>query len=378
MQKAPVQVRPGDWECRSCGRHVYGSRVECKCGQPRAMNAAPMAAPAFAAGVTAGARPGDWPCSACGAIVYASRAQCFRCQTPKPMGGAQCGGYGGGCAFGAPSFAARNGGWMPGHPSGFGFDRRADSRRNHVRQGDWTCPACSRHVYGCRSECKCGQPRPGGNGPDGAPAMSCGAAPSVNGDGGFSACHAAAPATSFAGACIDGSGGGVCSIGGGMPAGMAAGMASMAGMGGAMAGAMGGGGMGGGGGVCGLMGGGGMQHAGGGMGNSSCFGSFGGGGFGGFGGNTFAPPRTGFGSGGGGMKPMQHEVPPDLPRPSGADRRDPGGSAQPPRLRSPRACMPLAGRCGRATGPARAATDTSTPPAKRASAASPGPIRRRR
>jgi len=40
-------------------------------------------------------------------------------------------------------------------------------RETIVRPGDWTCPSCGRLVYGCRSVCKCGQPKPvmtvGGN-----------------------------------------------------------------------------------------------------------------------------------------------------------------------------------------------------------------------
>ena len=36
-----AEFRAGDWECRSCGRHVFGSRMQCKCGQPKALNAVP-------------------------------------------------------------------------------------------------------------------------------------------------------------------------------------------------------------------------------------------------------------------------------------------------------------------------------------------------
>ena len=43
------------------------------------------------------------------------QAACFRCQTPKPMG------------------AGQYGGWMPGQPAGYGFDRRSDQRRNQAR-----------------------------------------------------------------------------------------------------------------------------------------------------------------------------------------------------------------------------------------------------
>ena len=68
-----IEFRAGDWQCRACGRHVYGSRTECKCGQPKALNE-PAAQGPFAAAATAGSRPGDWPCPSCGAIVYASKA----------------------------------------------------------------------------------------------------------------------------------------------------------------------------------------------------------------------------------------------------------------------------------------------------------------
>ena len=33
-------------------------------------------------------RPGDWECPACGANVFASKMACYRCQAPKPGGGA--------------------------------------------------------------------------------------------------------------------------------------------------------------------------------------------------------------------------------------------------------------------------------------------------
>ena len=65
-----TEFRAGDWQCRSCGRHVYGSRAECKCGQPKALNAAPVAQGPFAAN----SRPGDWLCPSCGVVVYASKA----------------------------------------------------------------------------------------------------------------------------------------------------------------------------------------------------------------------------------------------------------------------------------------------------------------
>jgi len=71
-----TELRAGDWQCRSCGRHVYGSRMECKCGQPKALNAAPGVQGPFAAAATDGSRsrPGDWQCPGCGAVVYASKA----------------------------------------------------------------------------------------------------------------------------------------------------------------------------------------------------------------------------------------------------------------------------------------------------------------
>ena len=65
-----TEFRAGDWQCRNCGRHVYGSRAECKCGQPKALNAAPVAQGPFAAN----SRPGDWLCPSCGVVVYASKA----------------------------------------------------------------------------------------------------------------------------------------------------------------------------------------------------------------------------------------------------------------------------------------------------------------
>ena len=65
-----TEFRAGDWQCRNCGRHVYGSREQCKCGQPKALNAAPVAQGPFAAN----SRPGDWLCPSCGVVVYASKA----------------------------------------------------------------------------------------------------------------------------------------------------------------------------------------------------------------------------------------------------------------------------------------------------------------
>ena len=65
-----TEFRAGDWQCRNCGRHVYGSRDVCKCGQPKALNENPVAHGPFAAN----SRPGDWLCPSCGVVVYASKA----------------------------------------------------------------------------------------------------------------------------------------------------------------------------------------------------------------------------------------------------------------------------------------------------------------
>ena len=43
------------------------------------------------------------------------QASCFRCQTPKPMG------------------AGQYGGWVPAQPAGYGFGRRSDQRMNQAR-----------------------------------------------------------------------------------------------------------------------------------------------------------------------------------------------------------------------------------------------------
>ena len=90
---APAQQQPsqnrraGDWDCPQCGALVFASRWECfKCNSPRPDG-----------GSSAGGgdwqqseqqqqqsrRPGDWDCRSCGAMVFGSKNSCFKCGSSK-------------------------------------------------------------------------------------------------------------------------------------------------------------------------------------------------------------------------------------------------------------------------------------------------------
>ena len=77
-------MRDGDWTCASCGRHVYGCRIECKCGQPKPF--AGLAAAAAAANAAAAAAHGNG--DACCSDAYGGAMG-------GGMGGAMGGGMGG-------------------------------------------------------------------------------------------------------------------------------------------------------------------------------------------------------------------------------------------------------------------------------------------
>lgn len=90
--------RPGDWDCPTCGKLVFGSKGSCfVCDSQKK----------FA---------NDWTCPQCKASVFGSKSSCYKCGTPNP----------------AP-------------PKG---------------RNDWICPKCNALVFGSRAACfKCGQRR---------------------------------------------------------------------------------------------------------------------------------------------------------------------------------------------------------------------------
>lgn len=174
-----TDVRPGDWNCPTCGVNVYSTRLQCfRCHTPK-----PAQPPALPSGVNV--RPGDWTCPNCQVNVYASREKCFRCDMPKPaswagagmpssvplghggasgmwLGGPGGGGGGMGGAMGGGGFGSFGGfgggmGGFGGHSSSIG-----GGPRGQARPGDWTCPECSANVFASRDKCfRCSTARPG-------------------------------------------------------------------------------------------------------------------------------------------------------------------------------------------------------------------------
>ncbi|CAG8730362.1 2375_t:CDS:2, partial [Acaulospora morrowiae] len=63
-------IRPGDWQCKSCGVNNFAYRTECfECGEKvRDREVA----------------PGDWICPKCDFYNFQSRLACFKCHTPAP------------------------------------------------------------------------------------------------------------------------------------------------------------------------------------------------------------------------------------------------------------------------------------------------------
>ncbi|KAI7885020.1 hypothetical protein K492DRAFT_172753 [Lichtheimia hyalospora FSU 10163] len=160
-------LRPGDWNCPTCGFHNFASRRTCfKCNTenpiapPGSFQAAPMAAPpppppSMANAPTAAAAPptmptpppphhvpnfiqGDWMCPnySCGFHNYASRFQCFKCGTYRPQ----------------------NAGSPQPPPPGMGYAPRPPIT---FRPGDWYCPNCNFQNFASRTSCfKCHTPNP--------------------------------------------------------------------------------------------------------------------------------------------------------------------------------------------------------------------------
>ncbi len=132
-------------------------------------------------------RPGDWECQSCGANVFASKNNCFKCGAPRPdgaggggggYGGGGGGGYGGGNDYGGGSGYAEVGGGGGGYGgdrggygggggggrsygSGYGGGGGGGGGYQDVRPGDWECPSCGANVFASKNNCfKCGTPRP--------------------------------------------------------------------------------------------------------------------------------------------------------------------------------------------------------------------------
>ncbi|CAE6945473.1 RANBP2 [Symbiodinium natans] len=145
LSSSGLQMRPGDWICTACGDHVFAKNTSCrKCGTPRPNGVVTaLAGAAGAAGRTSSAaRDGDWNCKMCGDLQFARNATCRRCGTEKP---ADAGLTPAVATAPASPYAAR----VPG---------------GDLRPGDWMCPRCGDHVFARNEHCRrCGQTRPTGH-----------------------------------------------------------------------------------------------------------------------------------------------------------------------------------------------------------------------
>lgn len=126
--------KPGDWECRACGDHVFASKSMCRCGYARiatpAENPSPVQPPVrLEATLPPGWKHGDWMCPACGDHVFASKASC-RCGAKNPT--------------------------LKSEPASQG----STSTQIGWKPGDWRCPTCGDHVFASKAACgRCGAPK---------------------------------------------------------------------------------------------------------------------------------------------------------------------------------------------------------------------------
>lgn len=116
------QILAGDWTCQACGSNNFRRRTACyQCGQ-RNPNSDAATTPSQDSDVKP--RPGDWKCVGCTALNFRSRSVCFRCGDDKPLSASD------------------------GEPLG-------------ARKGDWVCEACKEHNYASRGAChSCGAEKP--------------------------------------------------------------------------------------------------------------------------------------------------------------------------------------------------------------------------
>ena len=108
-------------------------------------------------------RPGDWECESCGGNNFARRDTCFKCEAPKGgSGGGGGGGYGARRDRSPPRRRSRS---PPG--GGYGGGRGGGGRGGggqDFREGDWECH-CGANNFARRTECfKCEAPKSGGGG----------------------------------------------------------------------------------------------------------------------------------------------------------------------------------------------------------------------
>lgn len=177
-----LQMRPGDWNCPTCGDHVFAKNSVCRrCGT------ANPSGPSVAAGPYA--RAGDWACPNCHDVQFSRNNVCRKCGTSKPAEGAVATmalappagivvpppgsanavslAMGTSVAGGAAGAGCQVCGKF-GHPSEACWHRPGalplDANGRPIRPGDWTCPVCSDHQFAKNSNCRqCGTARPDAN-----------------------------------------------------------------------------------------------------------------------------------------------------------------------------------------------------------------------
>lgn len=143
LSKNGLQMRPGDWICPSCGDHVFAKNANCrKCGTARPNDVLTNMAGAGRNGTGSVAREGDWNCKSCGDLQFARNTTCRRCGAAKP----------------------EDAGLLPAVATAPAAPYAARAPGADLRPGDWRCPRCNDHVFARNENCRrCGQARPTGH-----------------------------------------------------------------------------------------------------------------------------------------------------------------------------------------------------------------------
>mmetsp|Transcript_4654 Transcript_4654/g.10188 ORF Transcript_4654/g.10188 Transcript_4654/m.10188 type:complete len:538 (-) Transcript_4654:253-1866(-) len=165
-------MKPGDWNCGSCGELNFARNMECRrCGAP---------SPSMSGGKVYGERPGDWRCPNCGDYQFARNRNCKVCGTPNPDGGAAAEAAEAAAAQAELEMEKREGDWDCPSCGHFNFARNANCRKcgqpnpdenaaaaaaaakpQEMRNGDWICGSCGDHQFARNITCRsCGAPGP--------------------------------------------------------------------------------------------------------------------------------------------------------------------------------------------------------------------------